>query len=92
MFLIKIALPPRGDTIPVVRGATRIPYAIRDRIKPKLDEYVQQDILEKVEEPNDRVNSAIFVEKRNGDIKPCLNLVDLSFALKPNPYPIPTQE
>ena len=47
-------------------------------------------IIEKVTKPNDWFNSVAIVEKANGNLRICLDPVDLNKNLKRPHYPIPT--
>ncbi|KAK2720301.1 hypothetical protein QYM36_004246 [Artemia franciscana] len=49
-------------------------------------------IIEKVTKPNDWFNSVAIVEKANGNLRICLDPVDLKKNLKRPHYPIPTFE
>jgi len=49
-------------------------------------------IITKVTEPTDWVNSMVVVEKRNGELRLCLDPRDLNKAIKRPYYPVPTLE
>ncbi|XP_065226097.1 uncharacterized protein LOC135849531 isoform X2 [Planococcus citri] len=77
---------------PVIKSTTRIPYALKEKVKKKLDALVEAGVIVPVDVPTEWVNSAIFFEKSSGEIRPCLNPADLNENLIPDPYPIPTSE
>ena len=51
---------------------------------------VSNDIITKVTEPTDWVNSMVVVQKPNGDLRVCLDPRDLNKAIKRPYYPVPT--
>ena len=78
------------DAEPVVHPPRRVPMALRDKVKQELDRMVELDIIAKVTKPTDWVNSMVVVEKRNGDLRICLDPRDLNKAIKRPYYPVPT--
>lgn len=77
---------------PVVHAPRKLPVALKDSIKKKLDEMVEQEILTKVEGPTDWVNSMTVVKKANGDLRICLDPQDLNKAIKREHFRLPTLE
>ena len=67
-----------------------VPVALRDKVKQELDLMVSNDIITKVTEPTDWVNSMVVVQKPNGDLHACLDPGDLNKAIKRPYYPVPT--
>ncbi|CAB3223790.1 unnamed protein product [Arctia plantaginis] len=77
---------------PVVHAPRKIPIPIRDQVKTKLEEMVQQGIIAKVEGPTDWVNSITIVKKQNGDLRICLDPKELNLAIKREHFRLPTLE
>lgn len=75
---------------PVVHAPRKLPVALKDKIKLKLDEMEKQKIIAKVEGPTDWVNSMTVVRKPNGDLRICLDPKDLNNAIKREHYRLPT--
>ena len=50
------------------------------------------DVIEKVEEPTDWVNSMVTIVKPNGSLRICIDPRDLNKAIKHEPYPMSTIE
>ena len=50
------------------------------------------EVVERVDEPTDWVNSLVIVEKPNGQLRLCLDPKDLNNAIKRPHYPLPTLE
>ena len=80
----------RPDAEPVVHPPRRVPVALRNKVKQELDRMVSNDIITKVTEPTDWVNSMVVVQKSNGDLRVCLDPRDLNKAIKRPYYPVPT--
>ncbi|XP_063381956.1 uncharacterized protein LOC134668401 [Cydia fagiglandana] len=75
---------------PVVHAPRKLPVALKEQIKLKLDEMERQQIIAKVEGPTDWVNSMTVVKKPNGDLRICLDPKDLNKAIKREHYRLPT--
>ena len=76
---------------PKVRPPRRVPVALRPRIKQKLDESVQRNIIVPVTEQTEWVSSMLVVTKPN-KIRICLDPRDLNEAIKREHYQMPTIE
>lgn len=79
-----------SDAQPVVHAPRKLPVALRDDVKRKLDEMLQLKVIEKVEGPTDWVNSMTVVKKPNGDIRICLDPRDLNKYIKREHFKLPT--
>ena len=66
---------------PKVHPPRRVPVAVRPRIKEKLDELVQRNVITPVTEPTEWVSSMLAVIKPN-KIRICLDPRDLNEAIK----------
>lgn len=78
------------DARPVVHAPRKLPVALRDDVKRKLDEMLQLQVIKKVEGPTDWVNSMTVVKKPNGDIRICLDPRDLNKYIKREHFKLPT--
>lgn len=85
-YRIKLA----ADARPVVHAPRKLPIALRDSVKRKLDEMLDQGVIAKVEGPTDWVNSMTVVQKPNGDIRICLDPRDLNKYIKREHFKLPT--
>jgi hypothetical protein len=74
---------------PKVHPPRSVPLALRERLKEKLDQMEKQNIIERVTEPTDWVNSIVTVAKKDS-IRVCLDPKDLNFAVKREHYPMNT--
>ncbi|KAK2715887.1 hypothetical protein QYM36_010454 [Artemia franciscana] len=79
----------KEGAVPTVQPPKRVPFALEKRLKAELNCLKQMKIIEKVTEPTDWVNSVVTVEKANGNLRICLDPVDLNKNLKRPHYLIP---
>ncbi|KAK2727953.1 hypothetical protein QYM36_008431 [Artemia franciscana] len=82
----------KEGAVPTVPPPKRVPFALEKRLKAELDRLEQMKIIEKVTKHTDWVNSVVIVEKANGNLRICLDPVDLNKNLKRPHYPIPKFE
>lgn len=59
----------------------RTPIALREKIKNELETMVTQDVIRKIEEPTEWVNSLTYVTKSDGSLRICLDPRHLNKAL-----------
>jgi len=53
---------------------------------------VELEVIEKIEEPTDWVNSMVTIVKPNGSLRICIDPRDLNKAIKRETYPMSTVE
>ena len=75
---------------PVAQPLRQLAFSLREKIEKKLDELLQEDIIEKVEGPMPRVNPIVVVPKPNGDARLCVDMRCANKAIIRERYPIPT--
>ena len=75
---------------PVVHTARKIPVALRE--KAELDRMERLNVISKVDEPKQWVNSMVVVSKPNGTVRTCLDPRDLNKAITREHYKMPTLE
>ena len=88
----KITRHLKENATPVVQPPSRVPHAIKQRLKEELDKMENTGVIDKVTTPTDWVNSLVVVEKENGKLRICLDPRDLNAAIKRPHYPMPTLE
>ena len=88
----EVSIHIKEDAIPKVHPPRRVPYAIKDKVKEELDKMVRLEVIEKVNEPTDWVNSLVVAEKPNGKLRLCLDPKDLNEAIKRPHYSTKTLE
>ena len=86
----KIHIEP--DAVPVIHPPRRVPIALRDKLKDELVRMEKCDVITKVTEPTEWVNSLVVVEKQSGKLRVCLDPRDLNNAIQRPHYPMRTLE
>ncbi|XP_061170401.1 uncharacterized protein K02A2.6-like [Saccostrea echinata] len=74
---------------PVVHAPRKVSYKMRDRLKEELERMESLNVIERVNEPSEWVNSLVIVEKPNR-VRICLDPRDLNEAIKREHYPMKT--
>jgi hypothetical protein len=82
----------KEDYVSVVRPPRRVPFKLRDPVKKKLDEMEKLKLVCKVTEPTEWVNPMLAIQKSDGDVRICLDPVDLNKEIKRQHYPVPTAQ
>ena len=77
---------------PVIHPPRRIPYSLLEKLKAKLQELEEKDVVQKVDRPTPWVNCLVIVEKRDGSLRLCLDPRDLNKAIRREHHRIPTAE
>ena len=80
------------DKNPVVHPPRRVPVTLRSKVKDELDRMTRLNVIERVHEPTDWVNSMVTVTKPNGKLRICIDPRDLNRAIKREHYPMRTIE
>ena len=79
--------------VTVVNPPHRVPKALKSRLKDELDTMESDQIIRKVTEPTDWVNSIVVVEKpKTGKLRICLDPNALNEAIRRPQYPMSTLE
>ena len=86
----KIKIDP--NVTPVIHPPRRVPFALKPKLKAELQRMLDMSVMSKVETPTSWVNSMVCVEKRNGDIRVCIDLPDLNCAIVHDHVLLPTAE
>ena len=80
------------DVQPTVLPPRRLPHATKQRVKAELDRMVEQGIIAVVHHPTSWVSQLVVAEKKNGDLRICIDPRPLNKALKREHYPLPVIE
>jgi hypothetical protein len=67
-----------------------VPYAKLDKLKTTLEELGKRKIVATVDKPTDWVSNLVITEKKNGQMRICLDPKPLNKAIKREHYNIPT--
>ncbi|XP_046585212.1 uncharacterized protein K02A2.6-like [Haliotis rubra] len=82
-----------GDSVsPVIHAPRKLPIAMEEKVKLELQRMENLQVICKVDEPTQWVNSIVVVTKPSGDIRLCLDPADLNKAVRREHYKMPTIE
>ena len=87
-FHLELHIDP--DVQPVAQRARRIPVALQQAVEKKLEELLQQEIIEKVSGPTPWVSPIVCAPKKNGDIRLCVDMRRANTAVRRERHPMPT--
>ncbi|GJQ81969.1 hypothetical protein Trydic_g4702, partial [Trypoxylus dichotomus] len=80
-----------GKTVkPVIHSPRIVPFALKNELKRKLESLVKQNVIEKVTEATEWVNSLVAVHKNDQSIRLCIDPTDLNEAIKRQHFQIAT--
>ena len=71
---------------PIVHPPRKVPVTLRPKVQQELKRMEELDVIEKVEEPTDWVNSMVSIVKPNGKLRICIDPRDLNKAVKRDYY------
>ena len=77
---------------PVAQKARPVPFALQQKVSAKLQELLDDDIIEPVQGPTPWVSPIVVAPKPNGDIRLCIDVRRVSEAVAREHYPFPTVE
>ena len=80
------------DVTPVVRPPHKIPIAVKEQVKKKLENMVKKNIICPVEEPTEWVSTMVAAKKKNGEVRICIDPKYLNQALQRPHHPMRTVE
>ena len=72
----------RPDVPPVIQPPRKFPYARQSQLKEKLEKMQSLGLIDDVDKPTDWVNSLVVTDKKNGDLRICLDPKPLNKAIK----------
>lgn len=84
----------KNNAKPIAHAPRRVPHAIKDKLKKKLDELVENNIIEKANGYNEWVNHLVTVEKRDKErsLRLCIDPQELNSSISDEHTYIPTFE
>lgn len=74
---------------PVISATRRIPVSMRAKLKEELAHMTETGVIEVIDEPTDWVSSLALTQKKNGDLRICIDPRPLNKALKRERYELP---
>ena len=82
----------KEENKPVVHPPRRVPVTLRPKIKEELQRMERLEVIEKVQEATEWVNSMVVIRKPNGKLRICIDPRDLNKVVKREHYPMRTIE
>ena len=79
-------------TAVVVHPPGRVPFSLHGKLKETLDRLEKNGVIARVDRPTDWVNSLVIAEKKDGNLRLCLDPRDLNKVINCEHYKIPTAE
>ena len=79
----------RQNYVSSVYPARKVPQSQKQKLKKELDRLVQTGVLVKAERPTDWVLPLVIVQKPNGDLRLCLDPMDLNEYIRREHYHLP---
>ena len=76
--------------VPKIHPIRRVPLALHERLKNKLNELEKMKVIRKVTKPTEWLNPLVIIEKVNGDLRLCLDSRDINKAIRREHFLIPT--
>ena len=70
----KLRLHVDSNVPPVAQKLRRVPFALRDKVKAKVEELVKEDIVERVEGPTTWASPVVVASKPSGEIRLCVDM------------------
>ncbi|XP_053685705.1 uncharacterized protein K02A2.6-like [Sabethes cyaneus] len=90
---IIVDIPIKADAVPVVQPYRRIPVALEKVVDNKLDNLLEQGVIEAVNEPAKWISPIVVVPKGNdGDVRICVDMRRANEAVERENHPLPTLE
>lgn len=75
---------------PVIHAVRKVPFAIHEDLKKKLNQLEVEGVVSKVTIPTEWVNSLVIVHKKDKSLRLCLDPKDLNKAIRREHFKIPT--
>lgn len=80
----------KENSIPVSRPARRVPHAIMNKLKEKLNELEKQGIVKKTDDCSEWVQGIVVVTKKDKSLRICMDPADLNECILDDSFLIPT--
>ena len=87
-YQLKLHIDP--PVTPVVQKMRRIPFLGKDKVTAKVDELLENDIIERVERPTTSISPVVVAPKPSGDIRLCIDVRRANEAIVCERLPIHT--
>ena len=78
----------KDKATPVVCASRKVSHALQEKLKAELSSMENKGIIAKVTEPTEWVNALVCVEKRNGNLRICIDPKALNDCIQRPYYPM----
>ena len=82
LFFGEYHIDLKRDAEPVIHPPRRVPDSMKDIVKKELKRMIEIDVIEKVDQLTDWVNSVVYVTKPSGELHICLDPKDLNNCVR----------
>ena len=86
----QLQLPIDRDVKPVAQKLRRVPFSVQPAVEAKLEELLEQDIIEKVTGPTPWVSPIVCIPKKDKQIRLCVDMRQANKAIIRERHPMPT--
>lgn len=87
-YQLKMYIHPQ--VTPVVQKMRRIPFFLKDKMTAKVNELLENYIIQRVERPRTWISPVVVAPKPSGDIRLCVDMHRANEAIVREKLPIPT--
>ena len=88
----EISIQLRPDAEPVVEPCRKVPFGKLKELEEELKRMEENDVITKITEPTDWVNSLHLVYKPDGSLRVCIDPRNLNRAIRREHFKLPTRE
>ncbi|XP_062710656.1 uncharacterized protein K02A2.6-like [Aedes albopictus] len=89
---IIVDIPIKPDIAPVIQPYRRVPVALEKMVDKKIDELLDQGVIEPVNGPAKWVSPVVVVPKGTDDVRICVDMRRANEAVERENHPLPTFE
>lgn len=89
---IVVEIPIDPSVRPVQQAYRRVPFALEPKIAEKLQYLLNQDIIERVNEPSAWVSPIVPIVKDSGEVRLCVDMRQANTAVLRETHPLPIVE
>ncbi|XP_055916386.1 uncharacterized protein LOC129949139 [Eupeodes corollae] len=86
-----VDIPLKENVKPVAQPYRRVPVPLEEAVDKKIDELLEQGIIEKVNEPSQWISPVVPVPKGD-DVRVCIDMRRANEAVQRENHPLPTME
>ena len=86
---VKVDLPIDDSVLPVKQPYRRVPVNLENAVDQKLNDLLEQDIIERVEGSPTWISPMVVVPKENSQVRICIDMRRANEAIKRENHPLP---